>query len=304
MSILLVGAQGQVGQELTKTLPVLAQTLGPLVAVGRAELDLTDLDVIASKVATTQPKLIINAAAYTAVDKAESEPDLAHRINAEAPGALAVAAAKCGASLVHISTDYVFSGQAPSPRTESDVTGPLSVYGKTKLAGEEAIRESLESHMILRTAWVYGVHGKGNFVKTMLRLAGERSQLSVVADQVGSPTWAKDIAETITALSAHLLDPTEQCAGTYHFTDSGTASWYDFAVAIFEEARALGMPLAIETVNPITTAEYPTPAQRPPYSVMSSQKVAQLLGHAAPQWQESLKQMLQQYLQQHTATQS
>jgi len=314
MSILLVGSQGQVGQELVKTLPRLAQSVGPLVAVGRAELDLTDLDAIAQKVANTQPKLIVNAAAYTAVDKAESEPELAHRINAEAPGVLAKAAADCGASLVHISTDYVFPGQEPSPRSETDKTGPLSVYGKTKLAGEDAIRSVLASHIILRTAWVYGVYGKGNFVKTMLRLAGERSQLSVVADQVGSPTWAKDIADAITALSTHLLaiapdqtsaqtsaqtpsQPlTQQCAGTYHFTDSGTASWYDFAVAIFEEAKALGMPLAIETVNPITTAEYPTPAQRPPYSVMSSQKVAQLLGHEPPQWRESLRKMLQQYV--------
>ena len=295
MSILLVGSQGQVGQELARTLPRLVDAVGPLIAVSRADLDLTDLDAITQKVADVQPKLIINAAAYTAVDNAESEPDLAHRINAEAPSALAKAAADCGGSLVHISTDYVFSGQEPSPRTETDITGPLSVYGKTKLAGEEAIRANLDSHIILRTAWVYGVYGKGNFVKTMLRLGGGRSQLSVVADQVGSPTWAQDIAETITELSAHLLSPDMQCAGTYHYTDSGTASWYDFAVAIFEEAKALGMPLAIETVKPITTADYPTPAQRPPYSVMSGQKVAQLLGYEAPPWRESLKQMLQQY---------
>ncbi len=304
MSILLVGAQGQVGQELVQTLPRLASSLGALVAVSRAELDLTDLEAIAAKVADVQPKLVVNAAAYTAVDKAESEPDLAYRINAEAPGALAKAAAACGATLVHISTDYVFSGQEPSARSETDDTGPLSVYGKTKLAGEEAVRDAIAAHVILRTAWVYGVRGKGNFVKTMLRLGKERSQLSVVSDQVGSPTWAKDIADAITDLSALLFNDgvlrqrvleNNAYAGTYHFTDSGTASWYDFAVAIFEEARALGMPLAIETVNPITTAEYPTPAKRPPYSVLSSQKITKALGHEAPQWRESLTQMLRQY---------
>lgn len=295
MSILLVGSQGQVGQELLQTLPQLVETAGPLFAVGREELDLADLSAIAAKVTETQPKLIINAAAYTAVDKAESEPELAHRINAQSVEALAKAAADCGAALVHISTDYVFSGQEPSPRSETDATGPLSVYGKTKLAGEEAIRENLPAHVILRTAWVYGVHGKGNFVKTMLRLGKERSQLSIVADQVGSPTWAKDIAEAITELSAGLLSAPNSYAGTYHFTNSGTASWYDFAVAIFEEAKALGMLLAIDTVNPITTAEYPTPAQRPPYSVLSGQKTAEALGHEAPPWRESLKRMLQQY---------
>ncbi|MEL6555571.1 MAG: dTDP-4-dehydrorhamnose reductase [Cyanobacteria bacterium J06621_11] len=293
MSILLVGAEGQVGQELQKTLPRLAATFGPVVAVGRSQLDLTDLDAIAAQVEAIQPSLIVNAAAYTAVDKAESEPELAHRINAEAPEALAKAAAKCGAALVHISTDYVFSGQKPSPRKETDEVGPLSMYGKTKLAGEEAIRQVLDRHVILRTAWVYGVYGKGNFVKTMLRLAKDRSELSVVADQIGSPTWAKDIADTITEISENNLD---QRLGTYHFTDSDTASWHEFAEAIFEEAKALGMPLAIETVHPITTAEYPTPAARPPYSVLNCEKVAAVLGHSAPKWRVSLQQMLKQYM--------
>ena len=197
MSILLIGSQGQVGQELQQTLAGLSSELGPLVAVGREQLDLTDLEAIASKIASVSPSLIVNSAAYTAVDKAESEPELAHRINAEAPGAIAQAASQCGAALIHISTDYVFPGHEASPRLESDPTGPLSVYGKTKLAGEDAIRAALDRHIILRTAWVYGCYGKGNFVKTMLRLAKDRSALSVVADQVGSPTWAKDIAEAI-----------------------------------------------------------------------------------------------------------
>lgn len=298
MSILLVGAGGQVGQELQKTLPTLQPVLGPLVAVTRTELDLTDLEAIARKVAEIDPKLIVNAAAYTAVDKAESEPDLARRINADAPEALAKAAAECGALLIHISTDYVFLGQDPSPRSETDAVEPLSVYGKTKLAGEEAIRKAQSDHIILRTAWVYGVQGKGNFVKTMLRLARDRTELSVVADQIGSPTWAKDIAEAVTELGKLALDESlpqekrEQIKGTYHFTNSGTASWHDFAVAIFEEAKALNTPLAIETVHPITTADYPTPAQRPPYSVLSGEKIAAVLGHEAPPWRESLKKML------------
>ncbi len=291
MSILLIGAQGQVGQELQQALVQLAPAYGPLVALGRAQLDLTDLDAIASKVEATKPDLIVNAAAYTAVDKAESEQALAYKINAEAPGALAKAAAECNAALIHISTDYVFLGQAASPRLETDETGPLSVYGQSKLAGEVAIRDVLDQHIILRTAWVYGVYGKGNFVKTMLRLAKEREQISVVADQIGSPTWAGDIAQTITQIS----EKVKQAPGTYHFTNSGTASWHEFAVAIFEEARSLGMPLAVETVNPITTADYPTPAKRPPYSVLNGQKIASLLGHDAPHWRQSLKKMLQQY---------
>ena len=289
MSILLVGAQGQVGQELVKTLTPLA----PVTAVGRQQLDLTDLAAIAHQVATVQPKLIVNAAAYTAVDKAESEPELAHRINVEAPQALAQSAAKCGAALIHISTDYVFAGQAGSPRCETDLTGPLNVYGKTKLAGEEAIRAALGQHIILRTAWVYGAQGKGNFVKTMLRLGKEREDLNVVADQIGSPTWARDIAIAIAQLSQQVT----QAPGTYHYTNSGVASWYDLAIAIFQEARTLGMPLQVQTVNPITTADYSTPAQRPAYSVLNCQKAARLLGHSAPHWQQSLRAMLQELSQ-------
>ncbi len=293
MSILLVGDRGQVGQELVKTLAPLEPVLGPVTAVGRQQLDLTDLEAIATQVATTQPQIIINAAAYTAVDKAESEPELAYRINAEAPQALAQSAAQCGAALIHISTDYVFAGQAGSPRCETDATAPLNIYGKTKLAGEEAIRAALDQHIILRTAWVYGSQGKGNFVKTMLRLGKDRHQLNVVADQVGSPTWARDIAIAVAQLSEKVV----QVPGTYHYTNSGVASWYDFAIAIFQEARALGMPLQVQTVNPIVTAAYPTPAQRPAYSVLNCQKLAHTLGHSAPYWRESLRAMLTEWAQ-------
>ncbi len=297
--ILLVGAQGQVGQELAKTLASLPQ-LGSVVAVSRETLDLTDLAAIATLVASTNPSIIIDAAAYTAVDKAESEPELAYRINAEAPQALAQAAQKCGAALIHISTDYVFDGMAGSPRCETDATGPLGVYGQTKLAGEEAIRSTLEAHIILRTAWVYGTQGKGNFLKTMLRLGQERESLSVVADQVGSPTWAQDIAEAIAQLSIQLNDRSRsnaaQLFGTYHYTNSGVASWYDFALAIFEEAQNLGIPLKVQAVKPIATADYPTPATRPSYSVLNCQKIARTLGHSAPHWKESLRAMMKGYM--------
>jgi dTDP-4-dehydrorhamnose reductase len=305
-AILLIGAQGQVGQELLKTLNALVSAesqWSSVVAVDRQSLDLTDLGAIARTVETFQPGLIVNAAAYTAVDKAETEPELAYRINAEAPKTLAEAAARCGAGLVHISTDYVFAGNAGSPRVETDATGPLGVYGQSKLAGEEAIRAALDAHIILRTAWVYGTQGKGNFLKTMLRLGKTRDSLSIVSDQVGSPTWAKDIAEAIGELGNQLANQVGdqareraiEVAGTYHFTNSGVASWYDFAVAIFEEARALDIELQVKTVQPITTADYPTPAQRPAYSVLNCQKIARVLGHGAPYWRDSLRGMLQEY---------
>ena len=299
-TVLLIGANGQVGQELLKALKQENAPWQTVTAVGRDELDLTDLTAIAHTIETLRPALIINAAAYTAVDKAESEPDLAHCINAEAPGTMAQSAAKCGAALIHISTDYVFPGTEGSPRAESDATGPLSAYGQTKLAGEEAIRAATDNHIILRTAWVYGTQGKGNFCKTMLRLAKDRDTLGIVADQIGSPTWAKDIAAAIYQLSHRLLkdsETAEKTTGTYHFTNSGVASWYDFAIAIFEEAKALGIPLKIETVNPLTTADYPTPAQRPAYSVLSCQKIAQTLGAAPPYWRDSLRAMLREYWQ-------
>lgn len=290
MSILLLGAQGQVGQALAKFL-TWRRSSEMIVALGRRQLDLTDLDAITTRIETLHPRLIINAAAYTAVDKAESEFELAYLINAEAPAVIAQSAAKCGAMLLHISTDYVFSGEVGSPRCETDATAPSSVYGKTKLAGEEAIRQALAEHIILRTAWVYGAQGKGNFVKTMLRLGKAHSQINVVADQVGSPTWSNDLATTI----AQLIERAATLPGTYHYTNSGVASWYDFAIAIFQEARALGIPLKVQSVNPITTADYPTPAQRPAYSVLNCQKTAHILGHSAPHWRQSLCAMLTEH---------
>ena len=285
--ILLVGNTGQLGQELEHILrPSYNNTL---IAVGRPDIDLCQPETITKIIEEVQPKVIVNCAAYTAVDKAESEPELAHAVNGNAPGIIAKAAQDSGAFFLHVSTDYVFDGNNYLPYTESDTPNPLGIYGKSKLAGEEAIRQNCENHLIIRTAWVYGNHGKGNFVKTMLRLGGQREALGVVEDQIGTPTWTGDLAAAIAQLIPNLKP--EQ-SGTYHYTNSGVASWYDFAIAIFEEAKNLNIPLKIERVNPITTSEYPTPARRPAYSVLSCGKISQLLGEKPPHWRESLRKML------------
>jgi dTDP-4-dehydrorhamnose reductase len=296
--ILLIGQDGQVGQELQSTL----SELGTVMGIGRQQLDLSQLDQIQATIQAAAPDLIVNAAAYTAVDKAESEPELAQAINAAAPQRMAETAQAIGATLLQISTDYVFDGSQSSPYRETDSTCPLGVYGQSKLAGEQAIQQVQAQHSdfrygILRTAWVYGAKGKANFVKTMLRVGAEREEVRVVADQIGTPTWSAEIARSITALAQHLGDPSnhgnhQADSGIYHFTNSGAASWYDFAVAIFEEAKSLGVSLALKRVVPITTAEYPTPTQRPPYSVLSNQKIQPLLSAPTPQWRQSLRQML------------
>ncbi|MFE4105236.1 dTDP-4-dehydrorhamnose reductase [Almyronema epifaneia] len=296
MKILLLGSQGQLGQELQLTLP----SIGEVTAWNRADIDLTDLDKIVPAVVAQQPDVIINAAAYTAVDAAESEPALAHQINAAAPECLAQAAATCKATLVHISTDYVFDGQQNQPYQTDAATNPLGVYGQSKRTGELAIQAATPRHAILRTAWVYGAKGKNNFVKTMLRLGAERRELRVVYDQIGSPTWAYDLAQAITQLTPQL---NEQTFGTYHYTNSGAISWYDFAVAIFEEASVLGYRLQIDHVQPITSDQYPTPAKRPAYSVLANEKLARLIGQTAPHWRVSLRKMLQENLQPNTAIQ-
>lgn len=284
--ILLIGADGQVGQELKQTL----MPLGEIIGVGRAEMDLAKPETIRQTIARIKPDSIVNGAAYTAVDKAETETELAYAVNAIAPEIMAEEAQKLEASLLHISTDYVFDGQKNTPYTEADETNPLSSYGKSKLGGESAIQAVGGHHIILRTAWVYGAYGKSNFVKTMLRLGKDREELKVVADQIGSPTWAKDIADAI----ALLIQNRDRAQGIYHFTNSGVASWYDFAVAIFEEAKRLGFPLQIQQVIPITTSQYPTPAKRPAYSVLATQKIQSIAGTHPPYWRDSLKQMLAQ----------
>jgi dTDP-4-dehydrorhamnose reductase len=288
-SILLLGSNGQVGTELQ-------QLLSPhhtLIAVARPTLDLTELNNLRQMMREVQPKIIINAAAYTAVDKAESEPELATTINATVPQIIAQESEKLGAFLLHLSTDYVFDGKSSQPYQETDTTNPLSVYGQTKLDGELAIQQTCANHVIIRTAWVYGSFGKSNFVKTMLRLGKERPEIRVVADQIGSPTWAKDLAGAIAQIVPQ-LNP--QIAGIYHYTNSGVASWYDFAVAIWEEAQKLGFPLTAEKIIPITTSEYPTPAHRPGYSVLACGKISKVLGSHPPHWRERLRLMLKEWL--------
>jgi dTDP-4-dehydrorhamnose reductase len=306
-SILLIGAAGQLGRELQRKLPC----VGTLTSLDRERLDLTQPDRIYQAVYECKPDVIVNAAAYTAVDQAEREPNLAHAINSEAPTTLAEIANRIGASLVHVSTDYVFDGQAHTPYLETAPTGPISAYGRSKLAGEIGIRQACDRHIILRTAWVYGTWGKSNFVKTMLRLGSDRPEIRVVADQVGVPTWAADLAQAIAVLTSRCVASDslmsgglraassngngslrEPFWGTYHFTNSGVASWYDFSVAIFEIARQLGFPLQVQRVVPISTAEYPTPAQRPAYSVLSLKKSVAVLGGYPPHWRQSLKKML------------
>jgi dTDP-4-dehydrorhamnose reductase len=287
--MLLLGAQGQVGQELQITLA----GLGELQALGRHQVDLTQPQQIQAAVTAYQPTLIVNAAGYTAVDRAEQEPDLAYAINGTAPTQLAQLAEQHGATMLHISTDYVFDGRQGSPYQVEDATHPLGVYGASKLAGETGIRQNCQDYWIVRTAWVHGAKGSGNFVKTMLRLGAEHSEIKVVADQVGSPTWAGDLAVALTQL-IKIGGDAPSSFGTYHYTNSGVASWYDFALTIFAEAEMFGFPLNIERVVPITSAEYPTPAQRPSYSVLAGERLASLLGHPAPHWRRGLQQMLRE----------
>jgi dTDP-4-dehydrorhamnose reductase len=297
--ILLTGADGQLGQELQRTLV----PLGEIIGVGRQALDLTQPDRIRQIISEIKPDLIVNAAAYTAVDKAQTEPELAKSINAVAPTIMAEEQARHGGILIHISTDYVFDGRKNTPYTEEDAPNPLSVYGQSKLAGEEGIQKTSQSlqsahqelrYIILRTAWVYGTYGKSNFVKTMLRLGAERDEIRVVADQVGTPTWACDIASSIAILGqkVHEQGAPSPLTGIYNFTSSGVASWYDFAIAIFEEAKQLGFELKVQRVVPITTSEYPTPATRPAYSVLAGQKITAALGSHPPHWRQGLRQML------------
>ncbi|GGB98776.1 dTDP-4-dehydrorhamnose reductase [Pseudoduganella buxea] len=283
MKILLTGCSGQVGYELERSL----QGLGEVVAVDRARMDLSDLDQVREVIRAVQPGLIVNPAAYTAVDKAESEAALAYRINAEAPGLMAEEAARLGAALVHYSTDYVFPGDDPAARVEGDATGPLNVYGASKLAGEQAIAASGAAHLIFRTSWVYGMRGK-NFLLTMLRLARERDELRVVADQHGAPTWSRTIADSTAQVLAHAraanFDPAwwREHGGIYHLSSQGQTTWFEFTQAIVAQA---GIDCRLV---PITTADYPTPARRPRYSVLSSERLLQRFVDL-PHWQDALR---------------
>ena len=279
MKVLITGARGQLGRALIATAPESAV----LDATDVAELDICDAAAVAAHLAATRPDLVINAAAYTAVDRAESDEAAAHRINAEAVGNLARAAGDTGARLVHVSTDFVFDGRQSTPYAPDAAPNPLSAYGRTKLAGEQAAGAEA---LIVRTAWVYAAQG-GNFVHTMLRLMAERDQVRVVADQIGTPTHATGLAEAIWSLSAR------DARGIFHHTDSGAASWYDFAVAIQEEALARGRLTREIPVEPIATADYPTPAMRPAYSVLDKSATAALIG-TAPHWRTRLRRMIEE----------
>lgn len=288
MKILLTGANGQVGWELQRAFA----PLGDVLALGHAQLDLADADAIRQALRHAAPDLILNAAAYTAVDRAEQEPELAQAVNGDAPGILAEEAQRLNAALVHYSTDYVFDGAKGAPYEEIDAPHPMSVYGTTKLAGEKAISAVDCAHLILRTSWVYGARGK-NFLRTMQRLARERDELRVVDDQLGAPTWSRMLAEATLAMLGQCLhkdavaDRLRDRGGLYHLSAGGQTSWFGFASAIVQQVEKP------PRMTPIATGEYPLPAARPSYSVLSNDKIARHFGIRLPDWRHSLAQCLE-----------
>lgn len=288
IDVLITGANGQVGWELKRRTDFHKLTAA---SFDRAALDITDTNAVLAVIKENGPKVVINAAAYTAVDKAESESELAFAVNRNGPANLAKACAEQDIPLIHISTDYVFDGWKDGVYQEEDKTAPVSVYGASKLAGEEAIRQSGVTHVILRTAWVYGVHGQ-NFVKTMLRLAETRDHLSVVDDQHGSPTFAGDLAEATLKIAGHAVSKTSPDGGfgTFHCTGSGHTTWCGFAEAIFE--RASSYIATRPTIDGIATAEYPTDAQRPANSKLDCGKLNRTYGITLRPWQEALTEMI------------
>jgi dTDP-4-dehydrorhamnose reductase len=306
-AILLTGKTGQVGSDLLRFLP----ELGEVVAPDRHELDLLNLDCIRHTVREIRPDLIVNAAAFTAVDAAETQGAEAHAVNTDAPRVLAEEAKKIGAAVVHYSTDYVFDGSKTTPYDEMDSTAPINVYGKTKLAGEQAIRNSGVPHLIFRTAWVYSTRGR-NFLRTILRLATEREELRVVRDQFGAPTSSRDIAEGTAKILGQLMSQDSPAASlispvsaTYHLTAAGETTWYEFARAILDEATQISpgvpwfaeatqaRPLITKRVIPITTAEYLLPAPRPYHSVLSNSRLIQRFGIRLPDWRSQLRRVFE-----------
>jgi dTDP-4-dehydrorhamnose reductase len=297
MKILLTGISGQVGWELQRSL----MTVGDVICLGRNELDLSRYETITSTIREIKPDLIVNPAAYTAVDRAESEPDLAMCINGVAPGILAEEAKRLGGAIIHYSTDYVFDGNQNTPYKENDSTFPQNVYGKTKLAGEKAIQAVGVNHLIFRTSWVYGLRGK-NFLLTMQRLAKEREEIRVVDDQIGSPTWSRMIAELTAQIIAqircqmvitgggYLAEFMAEKGGIYHLSSEGKTSWYGFAKAILIDKFADDQygQYKLQRLVPITTPEYPTPAPRPGYSLLDNQKLFDTFGLKISNWQQVL----------------
>lgn len=294
MKILLTGKNGQVGFELRRSLSV----LGDIFAVDIEECDLQSEHAVKSLVQSYRPDVIINPAAYTAVDRAETDIDLCESVNTIAPGILATEAEKLGAMMIHFSTDYVFDGKKKTPYTEGDETNPQSVYGLTKLKGEKLVESNCSRHLILRTSWVVGAHG-GNFAKTMLRLASEKDQLSVVADQYGAPTSAAVLGD----LTSHLVrqaihNPADFPYGLYHATASGSTNWHEYACHVIEKARASGKKITVpsSSIKPICSSEYPTPAKRPGNSQLDTSKFRNTFKLNLPDWKVSLDHILDQIL--------
>jgi len=290
MKIVVVGSRGQVGHDLLRVLP----PLGDIISLSRSELDLTQLAQITPVIQGYCPTVVINAAAYTAVDRAQTEHELANQINHLAAAQLASAAYGCGAAFIHLSTDYVFNGFKNTPYEETDPTNPLSIYGQTKLQGEVAVQQAHPQSVVVRTAWVYGTAPQSNnFIKTMLRLGTEQDLIKVVVDQIGSPTWSYDIAAIIYDLIPLIL---AGATGIYHCTSTGVASWFDVAMTIFDEAQSMGLLHHPPQILPIPTASYPRPAPRPAYSVLSTTKLSHLLQRPLPYWRHSVRKMVNQLL--------
>jgi dTDP-4-dehydrorhamnose reductase len=285
MRILVTGRNGQVGHAVTQSL----QGLGDIIALDRSQLDLENTDALRTAMRELQPGIVINAAAYTAVDAAESDAALAFRINAEAPRVLAEETERLGAVLIHYSTDYVFDGSKDGAWLEDDTTAPLSVYGRSKLAGEQAIADVGGAHLILRTSWVYGLTGK-NFLLTMLRLADTRDELSIVDDQIGAPTWSATLAEATASIIRDVGEPAQfaSLSGIYHLCAGGYTSWFGFAQAIFAHPSVVNKP----RLHPVPSAGYPTPAERPKNSMLDTDKFRRTFGNL-PAWNDALAACLQ-----------
>ena len=280
MKVLVTGANGQLGGALQKTAPEGVD----LNAIDVDDVDFTEEAMLNARLVVEAPDVLINAAAYTAVDKAEDNEELARAINSDAVAIMAQAMADQGGKLVHVSTDFVFDGQSSRAYAPDDARAPISAYGRTKAAGEDHLRET---DLLIRTAWVYEAGG-ANFVRTMIRLMKEREELGIVSDQIGSPTWATGLAKVIWSLIA------KDASGTYHYSDAGVASWYDFAVAIGEEALAAGLLPRVPVIKPITTADYPTPAARPAFSLLDCRATRELVGAPAVHWRDNLRAMLKE----------
>jgi len=295
LKIAIVGRNGQLAWEANRQF----QGLGQVICVGRPEFDLADIDGVCAEIRRIKPSILINAAAYTAVDQAESEPEAAMKINSDAPAAMAEEAKRLSALFISYSTDYVFDGKSPSPYKEDDSTAPLNVYGASKLSSERAVAAVGGSHLIFRTSWVYGARGK-NFLKTIVKLAAERPELRIVDDQIGAPTWSRDLAGATRKIIEQLAKKSSTAkisivealgdrSGIYHMTTAGSVSWYGFATAIVEEMRKRGLSKGnLAEVIPIPSSQFPTPAARPHNSRLCNQKLSRVFGVSLPPWRESL----------------